>query len=161
MWVFTKWVSLFPSPYSLLFIKTVITELNQKISCIGDVVVSGKEKSNEKNAKKTEEVHSLPTMKGTSAATAEGKRLKKTHKRSAPYPMYESDWKTESEDGDSSPNYKPKQKKQVRRCKFYWLQYSLKMCLLFWVDYQTHLLQVRQGKARGAAYCVWFVKECG
>lgn len=126
MWVVAKWVSLFPSPYSFLFIKTVIKELNQKISCIGDVVISGKEKSNEKNATKPEEVHSLPTMKGTSVATAEGKRLKKTHKRSAPYPMYESDWKTESDDGDSSPNYQPKQKKQVRICKFYWLQYSLK-----------------------------------
>lgn len=94
-------------------IQTVITELNQKITCIGDVVVSGKEKSNE-NATKPEEVHSLQSMKGTSAA--EGKRRKKTHKR---YAMYDSDWKADTDDGDSSPTYQPKQKKLVRRCKFY------------------------------------------
>lgn len=93
-------------------------ELNQKIACIGDVVVSGKEKGHE-NATKPVEVHSLPSNIVSSVSAAESKRLKKSHKRSAPYPMYDSDWKTDTDDGDTSPNYHPKQKKQVRICKLF------------------------------------------
>lgn len=85
-------------------------ELNQKITCIGDVVESGKETGHE-NATKPGKVDLLPSMKESSVAAAEGKRLKRTHKRSN-HTSYESDWKTDSDD-DLSPDYKPKQKKKV------------------------------------------------
>lgn len=102
-------------------------QLNQKITCIGNVVECGKDKG-EKSATSPESVTELKKMK--SVAVIKTRPIRRPLKRAAPafYKLYGSDWNSDTEDEGASTNYQPQQKKQVscrKSNKFLILYYKL------------------------------------
>lgn len=88
-------------------------QLNQKITCIGNVVECGKDKG-EENATSPEAVTEL--KKGKSVAAIKTRAIRRPVKRAAAeiYKRYAYDFNSDSEDEDASTNYQPPpQKKQV------------------------------------------------